>query len=436
MKIFKSLALAVLLSSCGTDPSAPPPQRFVTDDINNFWTAYDLIQETTDSAEQATILQKEFFALGTPGLEAIMQVRNYSPEEYRQSILNFPKFWGSMRANMLRAPEMAGAIEAGIAQLGHLYPDLRPADLYFTVGCFRTNGTTLDSIVLIGAELAMAGPEVNLNEWPERMDALRPYMESSPINDLVFLNVHEFVHTQQPTKRGYDLLSQCIYEGIPEFVATVALAQASTTPAIAFGEENHDRIRDAISQEVASPLNYNWLYNNRDNQFGIRDLGYYVGYALAKRYYDRADDKKAAIKRLIEMDYRDTTTIEKFVDDLGFFEEPLATLAARYRAKQPKVTGITQFTNQSIDVNPELAQITIKFSQPLDIRFRSTGFGPAGREGVPAIEAINFSADSLSVTYRVALEPGREYQFSLEAGYRSADGIPLQPYLLEFSTQE
>ncbi|MTB52511.1 Ig-like domain-containing protein [Lewinella sp. W8] len=432
---YLSLFPLLLLAFACTEEASTNQQRFVSDDITHFWTAYDQVVATPDSAEQADILQREFFTPGTPGLEAIMRVRNYTPEEYRQSILAYPKFWTSMRENMLRAPEMATAIEEGIAKLGKHYPHLVPADLYFTVGCFRTNGTTLDSIVLIGSELAMAGPQVDLSEWPERMDALRPYMESSPIENLVFLNVHEFVHTQQPTKSGYDLLSQCIYEGVPEFVATVALDQASTTPAIAFGRANENRIRDVMAREVASPLNYNWLYNNTDNQFGMRDLGYYVGFTLAERYYERADDKMAAIKTLIEMDYRDTATVERFVDDLGYFDRPLAELAADYRSRQPKVVTISEFANGSNAVDPSLTSITLEVSKPLDVRYRSTGFGPLGREGVPVIEAISFGTDSLSVTYQVQLAPGRDYQFTLEPGYRSPDGIPLQPYLVEFSTR-
>jgi hypothetical protein len=37
-----------------------------------------------------------------------------------------------------------------------VYPELRHAKIYFTVGAMRSNGTTLDSMVLIGSEFAMA----------------------------------------------------------------------------------------------------------------------------------------------------------------------------------------------------------------------------------------------------------------------------------------
>jgi len=51
--------------------------------------------------------------------------------------------------------EYSGEINKGIGQLRTLYPDLRPARLYFTVGVFKTGGTTLDSLVLIGSEISM-----------------------------------------------------------------------------------------------------------------------------------------------------------------------------------------------------------------------------------------------------------------------------------------
>ena len=42
-----------------------------------------------------------------------------------------------------------------------------------------------------------------------------------------------------------------------------------------------------------------------NNPFGTADLGYYVGYVIASRYYDRAPDKAAAIKAMLELDYAD-----------------------------------------------------------------------------------------------------------------------------------
>lgn len=425
---------AVVFCAC----TAEKPQDNITivaKDVQNFWTAFDLVTATADSSTQADILEREFFAPGSPGLTAIMQARRYTKEEYRLSINGFPKFWASMRTNMLSAPEYANQIKQGAAQFFDIYPQQLPVEVYFTVGCFRTNGTIMDSLLLIGTELALSGPGTDLSEWPRDMDRLRPYMEGNPINGLVFLNTHEFVHTQQSTRQGYNLLGQCIFEGVPEFMATLALNQESTTPAIAYGKENDQKVKAAFAQEIGTDRYYNWLQNDANNQFGIRDLGYYIGYTLAEQFYNAAEDKQAAVKELIEMNYNDAAAVNQFVDKLGYFERPVSEYLAEYEANQPRVTHISQFENNAINVNPNLTEITLHFSIPLNKNYMNNELGPLGKDYVPTIDGASIAEDGLSATYQVRLAPGKKYQFTLGRGFRTNTDMRLIPYTLTFTTQ-
>ncbi|MCB4235398.1 hypothetical protein LDL59_10835 [Kaistella anthropi] len=43
----------------------------------------------------------------------------------------------------------------GIEKLRKIYPELKPAKIYFTIGALRTNGTYSHNLVLIGSEIAM-----------------------------------------------------------------------------------------------------------------------------------------------------------------------------------------------------------------------------------------------------------------------------------------
>ncbi|MFK8163224.1 MAG: hypothetical protein AB8H12_12235 [Lewinella sp.] len=435
MKHFYFTAFFVLtLIACKTENNQNN-LTIVATDVHNFWKAYDLVTATSDSATQADILEKEFFEPGTPGLKAIMEARRYTREEYRQVINDYPKFWNSLRKNMLRAPDLANQINQGASKFFSIYPQQLPAEIYFTVGCFRTNGTIVDSLLLIGTELALAGPEVDLSEWPESMDGLLPYMESNPAENLVFLNTHEFVHTQQPTRRGYNLLGQCVFEGVPEFVATLALEQESSTPAIAYGKANDEKVKAVFAEEMGAEYHYSWLQNDTSNPFGTRDLGYYIGYALAEKYYDAAQDKSAAIKHLIELNYDDPTAINQFVDKLAYFDRPVGEYLEAYEARRPRVTHIAQFENNANNVDANLKQITLHFSESLNTDYTNNNLGPLGIDYVLRVQAANIAEDGLSVTYQVSLEAGRKYQLTLGSGYRTEDDRRLIPYTLTFSTQ-
>lgn len=43
----------------------------------------------------------------------------------------------------------------------------------------------------------------------------------------------------------------------------------------------------------------NWLFNGTPEKPG--DLGYWVGYRIAKTYYQRASDKRQAFREILEM---------------------------------------------------------------------------------------------------------------------------------------
>lgn len=78
-----------------------------TDDIPNFWIAYDQISASRDSTRQYELLNRLFLEKGTPGLKAIMQARNYTAKSYIDAINNYPLFWNSIRPNTLKTREMA-----------------------------------------------------------------------------------------------------------------------------------------------------------------------------------------------------------------------------------------------------------------------------------------------------------------------------------------
>ena len=81
---------------------------------------------------------------------------------------------------------------------------------------------------------------------------------------------------------------------------------------------NDAAIKAAFRRDMAGEDFSGWLYNSADNAFGVRDLGYYVGYAITRGYYNRASDKAAALKTMIELDYSDPAAVQAFVDASGY----------------------------------------------------------------------------------------------------------------------
>lgn len=435
MKNSLLLVLAALaLTNCKNSNSTT--QQVVTTDIHNFWEAYDLITATSDSATQYHYLDSLFIQRGTPGLQGVMQARNYSPQEYLHAINHYPKFWASIRPNMQLADELSGELQSGIEKFREIYPDLKPAKIYFTVGAFRTGGTTIDSTVMIGSEISLADSSTVTSEFPENLAHLKTHFATNPNKHLVFLNVHEYVHTQQ-NPRVFNILSLTLYEGVAEFVAHKALGIPSPIPQIEFGKTHAQRIREVYETEMFyNNLLYKWLDGSAPNEFGMRDLGYYVGYQICENYYEQAADKAQAIKTMIELDYTDEAAVDDFVTKSGYFSATLDELYQNFEAKRPTVTGIQQFENHSTNVSPSINEITVNFSEPLNGHHTGVDFGDLGQEAFPKgdPQARSWDTDNLSWTLPVELEPNRKYQILISNNFRTAQDVPLKAYLIEFIT--
>lgn len=409
-------------------------QKVVTSDITNFWEAYDKITSTQDSILQYKYLDSLYFQQGTVGLKGIRQARNYTPQDYINSINNYPKFWTSIRKSTLEANKVGEKLESGIEKLKTIYPELKPAKIYFTIGAFRTGGTTIDSLVLIGSEISMADKTTETSEFSESLSHLKSHFKTNPKEHLVFLNVHEYVHTQQ-NPRVFNLLSLVIYEGVAEFVAAKALGVSSPNPQIKFGKENANRIRDVFEKEMFYTNNLNkWLDGNAQNQFGMRDLGYYVGYQICENYYNQAKNKMEAIKTMVELDYSNEVEVENFIKKTNFFTKPLEELLTDFEASRPTVLKIKQFDNNSSLINSNIKEITIEFSEPLNGLNTSVDFGDLGQDAFPKVTDRLWELGNKAWTLNVDLEPNKHYQILISNNFRTVDGIPLKPFLIEFKT--
>ncbi len=428
----------VLFANCQNNDKQSNHPNIITNDIGNFWTAYDKIIDTADTIEQEKYLHELYLDKGTLGLAGIIQAKNYTPQDYLHVINNYPKFWASIRENTFKAKKISQELEIGIDKLKAVYPELKPVKIYFTIGALRSSGTTMDSLVLIGSELALTDKNSVTSEFPEQEGKWRrKFFDSNPIDNLVLLNIHEYVHTQQ-RPIVHNLLSQCLYEGVAEFVSVTAMEKPSSTPAISFGKKNETKVRRKFEEDMfRGDRTSSWLWSSSDNDFNTRDLGYYIGYEICERYYEKAEDKKLAIKEMIELDYRNEAEIEEFVDGSSFFSTSLENLYNNYNESRPIVVNIKPFENGNEEVNPNINQITVDFSKVMDERYRNFNLGPLGENHILSIKKfLGFSEGGKSVTFEVELEPNKHYQLTIGSGFRDENGTPLKPYLIDFKTSE
>lgn len=437
MRIIAFCFALILLYSCREDPSTQysfdiSEVDIHVEDVDNFMKAYQTISTTLDTSKHYMILDKLFLDKASKGQLRMMKARNYKREEYLSAIKERQSFWQSMRPHFDQADKQIDLMKAGIKGLQEIYPDLTKSDVYFTIGVHRSPGTGVDSMVLIGSEYALGDSTVSVEQLPEHNQG---YYKINPIDHLQFLAVHEYVHTQQKPM-VHNLLSLSLYEGIPDFVASIATGKKSPFKAPDYGQRNMEKVRAKFEQDMFNPSSiYSWLWNSSNNEFETRDLGYYIGAAIAKLHYDKSEDKQQAIKELIELDFSDTLALPALVDGSGYFTASLADIEQRYEQNRPRVVRMEPDLNSSSDITKGTKRVTLYFSEPMDITTRGFDFGPLGAEAVLRVEkVIGFSPDSMSFTFETKVLPGRAYQSYATRRFRSVKGYPIKPFLMSFET--
>lgn len=410
-------------------------QVFVATDIENFWNAYDKITTTKDSLQQYRLLRELYLEKGTEGLKGLIEVRNYTEKEFIDWVTQNPKFWNSIRPNTLKVKSIYPKINANIQKLKKAYPDLKPATIYFAFGAFRTGGTIQGNKVLIGSELSLADKSTIIDELPSWRQPF--YKTQNPLNELPLLCTHEYIHTQQKDLVE-NLLSMCLYEGVAEFISCKVTGTKSDAPAIEFGKVNQKMVVDKfISDLFLMKNNYNWLWGENTNELKVRDLGYYIGYEICERYYNISKDKSKAIKELIELDYTNEKEVERIVDLTKLFPKSLEELYNDYEKQRPNVVSISPFENGSQNVKSGIIQISINFSEEMDINFRGFDYGPLGENHIYKFkQLIGWSNNNKTITVEVEIEPNKNYQALVTNRFRNKKGIALKPYLIEFNTYE
>jgi Bacterial Ig-like domain/Predicted Zn-dependent protease (DUF2268) len=292
-------------------------------------------------------------------------------------------------------------------------------------------------MVLIGSEIAMADDKTISSEFPNELKHLKTHFKTNPIKEVAFGNTHEYIHTQQKTTIGNSLLAQSVLEGVAELIAVIATGKKSTVPAMEYGKRNEARVKEVFSIQMFNTFTGFWLYNSGKSEFNMRDLGYYVGYDICEKYYNKAKDKKLAIKQMIELDYNNENALNEFVNESGYFSQTIEKIKANFEQDRPVVTKISQFENGARNVSPATKEITIEFSKPMNERYRNFEIGPLGENNILRFKKFkSMAADKKSITLEIELKPNQQYQIIVNSGFRSNETyeLSLKPYLIDFTT--
>jgi hypothetical protein len=218
-------------------------------------------------------------------------------------VAKYPKFYNSLRKNTFEVKKSEQTIEAVFAKFKEIYPNFKPFKVCFAMGIMNTGWTISNNFVLIGTEITTSTKQMDLSEFEN--NEYRKTFEGSEemLSKIKSLVAHECVHTQQaksidPTAIKCELLYRALREGSADFIAELVSGKEKINE---YGDKNEKQIWADFKNELCHESSNNWLYNYSTVKDKPADLGYFVGYKIAKEYYNNSSDKKQAVNDIIDM---------------------------------------------------------------------------------------------------------------------------------------
>ena len=303
MRTLALAALALVAAPIQAQHAHPDSARLVADDVLRFWEAYDAA--APDFA--ADTFQRLYFDRGTPALAQF----NASARRVAREVALRPGYYAAARAATLRVGEAEPAVREAFRAMERLYPAAVFPDVYVVVGWMNSGGTVSPDAILIGAEMYALTPEAPLDELTDwHREAVRPP------GALPHLVAHELVHFQQAyPDTSRTLLAQSLREGVADLVAEWISGRHTNGPVHAWAAGREAELWAEFREQMHGRDFTGWLYGSNRVEGRPTDLGYWIGYQIARAYYDRAADKPQAVADLLTI-----PDFAAFLDASGYAE--------------------------------------------------------------------------------------------------------------------
>ncbi|TQM10354.1 putative Zn-dependent protease DUF2268 [Pseudoxanthomonas sp. 3HH-4] len=280
--------LAVAFISAGAHAQPPRGPEILIDDVTRFYELY----ATTAGKPTAEQLERDYMAKATPSLVEFAKLRRVTARSIAGRIAKDPAIYEKARACMQVLPDVKTRLAASFKAFADLYPEARFPPVAIVVGHGKPVGTANRNGLYIGLEALCAA------------DFMNPDLEDR----FVHVIAHEYGHVQQPGSDFEEgspnatVLRVSLLEGVAELIAELTSGSVGNPGLTRWTNGKETDIESAFVRDMDSTDLSKWVYNYLPGSAEPYDLGYWVGYRIAKAYYLGSDDPKAALKQLIELE--------------------------------------------------------------------------------------------------------------------------------------
>ena len=280
--IFIMIFILFILKTNGQDriTSNPDSATIISSDIDHFWEAYDSLASQKSTVDSLKIIRTIFVEQASEGLRQYMQAANCYEGQYLEAIRKRKTDYQAVREKTQMVGRERQRLLRYLNRFKQFYPSLRIPVICYTIGIFQVGGTQFVNTLYIGCET----------------DIMTDV-------DIPVQTVHELAHFQQKDQDPTNNLDLAMIEGGAEFVSYQVTGKRTLTETWTYGLNNELSLWNDFEAKMDSAINMQWFMNiadTRNRKPG--SLGYFVGFRICESYLENHENKKSALKDLVEME--------------------------------------------------------------------------------------------------------------------------------------
>ena len=249
-----------------------------TEDLDNFWAAYHLVQEEKDSA--VAIYQRAYIDKASKGMLDYMDSKvKHGAEQLVDHLDKHPKFYAAIENNTNKVETFKPGMMQSFQKLKEFYPDATFPDIYFVMGAFTSAGTVSRSGLLLGINQICRTDETPIDEFSFQSQQIM-----SSLKDVPTIVAHELIHFQQDNMVNDTItLGYVIKEGMADFMGELISGKVPNENLYEWAKGKEKRIWKAFQEDMYYDRYSNWIANAFDSdEENLGDQGYWIGYQICK----------------------------------------------------------------------------------------------------------------------------------------------------------
>lgn len=287
------VALLLPLPAAGQPAPPPPPDPLTVSIITQDAERFAALFKATGGKPSAEQIQRDYLDKGSYGISVFTPGRIKDAANLAAVIAKDPARYDKAIRECLPRVQAANAdLRSIYLGLSGLFPDRPLPHVYMVFGAGNSGGTASATAQVLGLEVICAE-----NPTPEKFRAALRYFFA-----------HETVHSLQRQSAKGDtspLLNAMLMEGAADFIATLVTGEEQASERAQWARPREQALWTALSTDLtkAEAPTQRWIYNYQAApESWPSDVGYWMGMRIWQSYYDKAADKRQAVRDMLGWD--------------------------------------------------------------------------------------------------------------------------------------